>query len=368
MRKISLFLIFFILLSMIPGHSDELPDLEVTDDDLRGEKLIAGSSVILYINIINKSNITKYGVEVRYALKNVETDIVEHQATTKKDCPANETTTIEIHVSGLSFGDYLFTAIVDPNNAIKESNEENNQAGKILHVQASDLTVTEITLSNPTPKVEEEIQISAEIKNIGETSTAKSFRVGFYEGNTLLDEREITSLDPGGFKSVFTYWTPKFEGEIDITVTVDLREMVDEQDETNNSATRTITVERIKAFILSNSIDWYLEGERFKYFLESNKIEVKRIFPNEFDSYENEHNIIILGGPDAYSGVGYIVSQVLDPDSIAYLRTDGAYNVFSVKNIFTAGQKIFVMAGNDRDLTAQVIRENKEIVLTAIKS
>lgn len=365
MKKIFLFFIILSIL-LIPLYC-ELPDLEVTEDNIKYENLVSGMSGKIHVSIENKSSVDLYTVPVKYALKDLGTNVVVYQGEITKDCQANWTTTVTIYWGNPTYGDYLFTVIVDPDDTIEESDETNNAAEKILHVTASDLTVTGITFSNPTPKIDEEIRIIAEVKNIGEASTIKSFKVGFYEGESLLGEEEIEKLDPGAFKSVFTYWTPRTDGAMEIEVKVDNREEIDEMDEENNSVTHSIPVGKLKVFILSNAIDWSLQGESLKVFLESNKIDAQRIFPSNFDSYKNEAIIIILGGPDAYSGVGYIVTQILDSSSINYLRTEGAYNVFLERDIFTAKQLIVVMAGNDRDLTAKAVVENKNLILDYIK-
>jgi len=365
MKKIFLFFIILSIL-LIPLYC-ELPDLEVTEDNIKYENLVSGMSGKIHVSIENKSSVDLYTVPVKYALKDLGTNVVVQQDDITADCLANWTKTITFYVSNLLYGDYLFTVIVDPDDTIEESDETNNAVEKILHVTASDLTVTDITFSNPTPKIDEEIRIIAEVKNIGEASTIKSFKVGFYEGESLLGEEEIEKLDPGAFKSVFTYWTPRTDATMEIEVKVDNREEIDEMDEENNSVTHSIPVGKLKVFILSNAIDWSLQGESLKVFLESNKIDAQRIFPSNFDSYKNEAIIIILGGPDAYSGVGYIVTQVLDSSSINYLRTEGAYNVFLERDIFTAKQLIVVMAGNDRDLTAKAVVENKNLILDYIK-
>jgi hypothetical protein len=365
MKKILLFPLMLSLL-LVPV-SCALPDLEITEELIAPENLVSGMTGTIYVNIENKSSTDLYTVPVKYALKDLATNVVIAQGTVTKDCPKNWTTTITIYVSNLFYGDYLFTVIVDPDDTVEESDETNNTVEKILHVAASDLTVTDITFSNPLPKVDEEIRIAAEVKNVGEASTIASFKVGFYEGEQLIDEKEVENLEPGAFKSIFTYWIPRLKGETEITVKVDSREEIDEIDETNNSLPSTLNVEKLHVFILSNAIDWRLEGESLKAFLESSRINAERIFTNSFDSYKNEEIIIILGGPDAYDGVGYIVSQVLDPSSVNYLRTADAYSVFLERDIFTADQLIIVLAGNDRDLTAQAIVENRNDIIEYIK-
>ena len=365
MRKIMplCILLSFFLVPVCYG----LPDLEISEGHITTENLVSGMTGTIYVNIENKSGTDLYGVPVKYALKELSTNVVISQETITKDCPKNWTTTITIYVSNLYYGDYLLTVLVDPDDTVEESDETNNTVEKILHVSASDLSISDISFSSPAPKVEEEIRIVAEIKNIGEASTIKSFKVGFYQGERLIDEKKIEKLDPGAFKSVFAYWTPRLEGETEITVKTDSREEIDEMDETNNSLPTKITVEKLKIYILSNAVDWRLEGENLKAFLESNKMDVERIFPNNFDSHKNESILIILGGPDAYEGVGYIVSQVLGISSINYLRTEGAYGVFLEREIFTADQLIIVLAGDDRDLTAQAATENKSVILDYIK-
>ncbi|HDN81380.1 MAG TPA: hypothetical protein ENG41_01490, partial [Methanomicrobia archaeon] len=200
MKKIFLFFIILSIL-LIPLHC-ELPDLEITEDNIKYENLVSGMTGKIYVNIENKSDVDLYTVPMKYALKDLGTNVIVYQDEITKDCLANWTTTVTIYWGNPTYGNYLFTVIVDPDNTIEESDETNNAVEKILHVSASDLTVTDITFSNPTPKIDEEIRIIAEVKNIGEASTIKSFKVGFYEGESLLSEEEIEKLDPGAFKSV----------------------------------------------------------------------------------------------------------------------------------------------------------------------
>ncbi|MEA1993137.1 MAG: CARDB domain-containing protein [Euryarchaeota archaeon] len=363
MRKTSvLFLFLAVSLILLPPEYAEKPDLTVSNIT---SNLTAGEFGYINVNIENKSSVDLYTVTVRYGLKNKDTNAV-HQDDTTIDCPANETKTVRIGVT-LDYGDYLLTVLIDPKDTVEESNEENNKKEEDIHVSAPDLTVTDISFSNPAPKVDEEIQIMAEVKNVGEASTKEVCEIGFYDGKTLIDSLEVNKLAPGAFEMKSTFWTPTMEGEREIKVRVDLKEMVEEMDETNNTMTRSISAEKPMVYILSNAIDWHREGEGLEFFLESNKINVTRIFPNSFDSYRDKEILIMLGGHKAYDTVGYIVSQVLDLSLMNYLETEGAYDVFAREDVFSLNQKVIVLAGNDRELTARAILENKENILSYVK-
>lgn len=62
--------------------------------------------------------------------------------------------------------------------------------------------------------------------------------------------------------------------------------------------------------ILSSSIDFGLARDFFR-FLRGKGVELIYTAAPNFDKYRGENFIIILGGPDAYEGVGEIVREYL---------------------------------------------------------
>jgi hypothetical protein len=71
-----------------------------------------------------------------------------------------------------------------------------------------------------------------------------------------------------------------------------------------------------------------------------------------FERYKEEKFIVILGGPDAYDGVGEIVKDVLNVKEGDFLRKRGNRNMYVKHNLWTKGQVVIVIAGSGRNETA----------------
>jgi len=99
--------------------------------------------------------------------------------------------------------------------------------------------------------------------------------------------------------------------------------------------------------VLANSIDYELSSDFFE-FLGNKAMKVIRVDASNFDEYKKEKFIVILGGPDAYEGVGDVVRQVLGSNEQSYLRTPGKRRMYVKTNIWIEGQRVSVIAGYNR--------------------
>ena len=102
--------------------------------------------------------------------------------------------------------------------------------------------------------------------------------------------------------------------------------------------------------LLANSIDYPLAGD-FISSLEAKGYRVIHITAEGFQDYRDLPIIVILGGHKAPEGVGSIVDQLLSEDVKQYLETRGNYGMFLVFNPYAQGQVVWIIAGNDRNLT-----------------
>jgi len=116
--------------------------------------------------------------------------------------------------------------------------------------------------------------------------------------------------------------------------------------------------------ILANSIDLSLATEFIEY-LEEVGIKVYLVDKNNFSSYNKKLYIIILGGPEAYEGVGEIVSEILTEEEKNQIKQDKAW--IKKKSIYRVGQVVYVLAGKNREATAEVWKENKEEIRKIIE-
>lgn len=103
-----------------------------------------------------------------------------------------------------------------------------------------------------------------------------------------------------------------------------------------------------KVVVLANSIDGSM-GQDFLQFITGLGYSVERVPATEFRRHAQEKYIVILGGPDAYEGVGNITRQALSPEEQALLRSGGVGGLYLKR--YSNGQIVSVFAGSNRELT-----------------
>ncbi len=119
--------------------------------------------------------------------------------------------------------------------------------------------------------------------------------------------------------------------------------------------------EKPKIVVLASSIDFGLAIDFFR-FLRDKGVELIHTDASNFDKYKEENFIIILGGPDAYEGVGEIVREYLTVEEQNWLRQEDNRKMF-VKT--KDRQLICIIAGSDRDMTKKAEEENQEKIVGA---
>lgn len=111
--------------------------------------------------------------------------------------------------------------------------------------------------------------------------------------------------------------------------------------------------------LLANDIDYSLANDFFG-FLRNRGMEVTRVTAQEFDAKKEEKFIVILGGPDAYDGVGEKVRKALTVEEENYLREKGNRKMYVKTNVWRKGQVVYIIAGSDRNETRKAHEENRE--------
>ncbi|MFQ6135632.1 MAG: hypothetical protein ACE5PM_00425 [Candidatus Hydrothermarchaeales archaeon] len=121
--------------------------------------------------------------------------------------------------------------------------------------------------------------------------------------------------------------------------------------------------------VLANSIDHDLAPDFFE-FLKNKGMETIHVTAADFEQYKNEKFIVILGGPDAYEGVGEIVQQLLSLEEQEYLRVEGNRMMYVKIDPWglLSGQRVSIIAGSDRDQTKQAHVDNREKVYLNVKA
>lgn len=157
---------------------------------------------------------------------------------------------------------HVFTVVVDPENQIQETNEQNNVASATLSSDFPDLTLAEqdIRFSQQLPDQWYRINIYATVHNAG-YSPASNINVEFYEGDPAAggtkigNTKVINSLAAQAQTEVASdRWLTGTAGRHRIYVVVDRTNLIVESNEDNNKASAYIDVWG------TGSPDYYIAG------------------------------------------------------------------------------------------------------------
>jgi subtilase family serine protease len=160
--------------------------------------------------------------------------------------PAN--TTIMNGNSQLSYkftapGTYTIKFVVDCDNHIPESNENNNEKSITITITKADLIPTDITYTQPI-KVNQAVNFDSGIKNAGQTDTG-IFNIKWYVNNKQVGygghsgiPASTTNMN-GNSQLSYTFTSP---GTYTIKFVVDCDNHISESNESNNEKSITVTV------------------------------------------------------------------------------------------------------------------------------
>lgn len=142
--------------------------------------------------------------------------------------------------------EHSIRVVADPEDAVREGNEGNNEASKLLPVKfsAPDLEVLSGDISfSLEPEPGETVTISAVVRNVGDRALTAGFEVAFLEGATPLGTAAAPALGEGAGASVSLDWVATGPpGEHTMTVQADPAGQVHEQRKSNNEASRALHV------------------------------------------------------------------------------------------------------------------------------
>jgi len=147
------------------------------------------------------------------------------------------------------------------------------------------ITTQDIAFSNDTPALNTVVRIDATIRNNG-GSDAYNVEVWFYDGNNLIgSDRGITTLGQGKDATISLRWNAAPVGVHTITVKIDPNDTISESNETNNKASRDLSVQSLEI------PDMWVTGDD--------------IVPSELMPYENTTlNITVTIHMTGFSGTG----------------------------------------------------------------
>lgn len=115
--------------------------------------------------------------------------------------------------------------------------------------------------------------------------------------------------------------------------------------------------EENKAVLLANSIDFSLNSDFFEH-MKTKGITVTQADATNFETLKYSKYVIILGGHRSPEGVGEIVDSILLSSEKEKLLSSGTEKMVTVKeNVWSLGQKVWVVAGYTKELTQEAVGE-----------
>ena len=138
-------------------------------------------------------------------------------------------------------GVHNISVVVDAGNEIVESNDTNNEAEKAITVQTKpELCTTDIFCSPVSPTEGEPVTLTAVINNTG-WSVASDFTASFFVDGALIGDATNISVNALSSTKATITW-PAVSGKHDIRIFADSCAVIHESNETNNNASKAITV------------------------------------------------------------------------------------------------------------------------------
>jgi subtilase family serine protease len=229
----------FTVLSNQPDLSLSSADITVTPASFK-----SGDQVTFKATIKNTGAASASNVKVRFLLN--ETQIGEKNAGTIS-ANSSKSATLTYQLPGTLTGNLTLKIIIDPDNAINETSETNNEAEKTINIGAAsiDLVINEenITFSKANPKPGDRITVSATVANLG-NSQANGVTVQIFVDNNKISEKKNLNINANKTSKVSTaYKIPSGAvTSFSFAVKVDPEGKISETDETNNTADKTLVV------------------------------------------------------------------------------------------------------------------------------
>ncbi|MCS7144103.1 MAG: hypothetical protein NZ879_03675 [Archaeoglobaceae archaeon] len=211
------------------------PDLNITELTVEPLPIILGQQASIKARIANIGDANAGTFNVVFLVNGVE--IANQSVSGLSHGTDTVLTTTWTPTSAIA---YTIRVIADPNNAIREKNEGNNESSITVGVNAPDLTVESISL-NRTPVLGQPVRIDAKIKNIGDVN-AGAFSVAFYVNTTLIRTETLSGLNAGSQATVNATWIPNAVGTYLVRVIADPNNSIIESNEANNESSTTTTV------------------------------------------------------------------------------------------------------------------------------
>ncbi len=224
-------------------------DLAINSRDIvfSDENPDEGDIVRIYATVVNKREENVDQVPVAFYLGNPAKDGVLLGQTVIEHIEANQSGLAEFDwdTAGYS-GRHILYVVVDPQNIINEVDETNNEALRIIYLTLRPDFVVVGATGNINASEGLPVYIAFAVKNQG--GTAAGCRIALFLGEPISENRicgdfELAPVNPGAqVNAQLSLDTVGLSGLHTITIQLDPDNLVNEMDELNNLATRTINI------------------------------------------------------------------------------------------------------------------------------
>lgn len=229
-----------------------LPDLTVSSITTDKPAYEAGEAVRVMVNASNIGKRTVSSATMRLDISGVGT-----QSKTVSSLVANggnRTLTFTFTApTSLTEQAITLTAMIDPNNAIRENNEGNNSRTATLGVKAlrPDITIIDTTATDWYAGKEAVVSVTASDLT---AQPVPSVQIRMTIGNTVLTE-SICVPGNGSNLAVFRFTVPDTAGDYTVSFTVDPDNHIREINENNNKLSKTISVVELPTSVVLDPDD-----------------------------------------------------------------------------------------------------------------
>ncbi|HJX12265.1 MAG TPA: CARDB domain-containing protein, partial [Dehalococcoidales bacterium] len=149
-------------------------------------------------------------------------------------------------------GQHTLRAIVDENNASKESDETNNERTLTFSTLPPDLVVQQIIWSPVNPSKSDNVTFTATVKNQG-SGRADSSHLAYYINGEYQSAMAVSAIEAGVSANVTFVWIARAD-EHDIKAVADYFGKITESDESNNE--NTVSFLTLAPDLTVKSITW----------------------------------------------------------------------------------------------------------------
>jgi len=208
------------------------PDLIIQDITWTPTDAIVGDTATFTVIVKNQGS---GKAEDFYVACYVDGDLLTYEFINQVAVDATGNATFTWMVQSSS---HAIRAVVDYNQKLLESDEDNNETTITMAPAMPDLVIDTITLSPTEFSAGDEVDFNVIIKNQG-SQKAHAFRVAYYVDDSAAGYQDVTYVDAGATVTYKFPWTA-LDGNHSIKIAADSNNQIDEVEENNNVRTLNI--------------------------------------------------------------------------------------------------------------------------------